>query len=205
MRCVVSPLLCRFAGDSKRIGVGTSRLAQVLDTAIARLGTNMPVHPYLDQKKFSEVESEMRQLSPHLKAAACVFRSRIAFVDGVFVVFVCVFIQELIATPEQRKRARKSQTGYEDILSRATGPRKDRGRVEASARYVHAWLKKPVSPLRNLLAALSDGGSFFCASTHTRAGAGAVAFRAAQDEGSQMGILEEEFVRGCLVHHCDGA
>ena len=35
-----------------------------------------------------------------------------------------------------------------------------------------------------------------------RAGAGAVAFRGAQDEGSQVGILEEQFVRGCLVHHC---
>ena len=52
MRCLLSPLLCRFTGDSKRIGVSTGRLASVLDTAIARLGTNMPVHPYLDPKKF---------------------------------------------------------------------------------------------------------------------------------------------------------
>ena len=62
VRCVVSLLLCRFAGDDKRVGVATSRLAQVLDTAISRLGTSTPVHAYLDQKKLQEVQSETRRL-----------------------------------------------------------------------------------------------------------------------------------------------
>ena len=45
-----------------RVGVATSRLAQVLHTAISRLGTSTPVHAYLDQKKLQEVQSETRRL-----------------------------------------------------------------------------------------------------------------------------------------------
>ena len=103
-----------------------------------------------------------------------------------------------------RKRSRKSETGYEEILSRRPAG-KERTKIEVSARAVHQWLKKPVSPLRDLLVVLSCGGAFFCASTHTRAGAGAVSYRAAQGDSGHVGISEEEFVRGCQVHLCDGA
>ena len=99
---------------------------------------------------------------------------------------------------------RKSETGYEEILSRRPVG-KERTKIEVSARAVHQWLKKPVPPLRELLAVLSDGGTFFCASTHTRAGAGAVSHRAAQGDNGHVGISEDEFVRGCQTHLCDGA
>ena len=46
-------LLCRFAGDDKRVGVATSRLAQTLSTAITRLqDAKHPIHSYLDRSKW---------------------------------------------------------------------------------------------------------------------------------------------------------
>ena len=46
-----------------RVGVATSRPAQVPHTAISHLGTSTPVHAYLDQKKLQEVvQSETRRL-----------------------------------------------------------------------------------------------------------------------------------------------
>ena len=198
------PSLCRFAGDDKRVGVATSRLALTLSTSILRLQEpTHPIHSYADKSKWTPVEAEAKTLLPHLKAAFCMFHSRTALVDDVMIIVACMFVEELIASAEQRKRARKSETGYSDILSRQAAG-KSRTLVQASARYVHAWLKKSESPLRKLLAALSDGGCFFTASTHARAGAGAVLHRAAAVENGPPGLSEEDFVRGAQVHLCDG-
>ena len=60
------PLLCRFAGDDKRIGVATSRLAQMLLTAIGRLGSS-GIQTFVNAQKLKEVKVESDQLVPHLK------------------------------------------------------------------------------------------------------------------------------------------
>ena len=114
--------------------------------------------------------------------------------------FACVLWQVLIATADQKKRSRKSETGYEEILG-DRGAGKERPKVEAAARALYQWLKKPQSDLRDLLAVLSDGGTWFCASTHVRSGAAAVVYRVRPDESK--GITEDEFVAGSHVHQCD--
>ena len=83
------------------------------------------------------------------------------------------------------------------------GPVKNRDVVEKAAKVLYQWLKKPQSPLRDLLAILSDGGSFFCASTHCRSGAGAVQYRVRPGEDGVKGITETEFVIASQLHHCD--
>ena len=202
---VVCPLLCGFAGDDKRVGVAMSRLALTLDTAIGKLGSTA-MASWLDVKKFKLVQEEAAILSPHLKVVACLLLIQQHFTSrSCCHYFACVCSQELIATQEMRKRTRKSETGYEEILSRPRLVGKERTAIEVAARAVHQWLKKPKSPLRDLLVVLSCGGAFFCASTHTRAGAGAVSYRAAQGDSGHVGISEEEFVRGCQVHLCHGA
>ena len=55
---VVCPLLCGFAGDDKRVGVATSRLALTLDTAIGKLGSSGMLS-WLDAKKFKLVTDEL--------------------------------------------------------------------------------------------------------------------------------------------------
>ena len=115
--------------------------------------------------------------------------------------FACVLWQMLIASADQKKRSRKSESGYEEIMGdRVAG--KNRSHVEVAARALYKWLKKP-SPFRDLLAILSDSGSFFCASTHARSGAGAVAYRLRPDDDSRKGITEDEFVAASQVHQCD--
>ena len=83
------------------------------------------------------------------------------------------------------------------------GPGKDRGKTATAAKALYQWLKKAHSPLRDLLAVLSDGGTFFCSSTHVRSGAAAVQFRVRLGDAGQKGITEEEFVVASQVHHCD--
>ena len=83
------------------------------------------------------------------------------------------------------------------------GPVKNRDLVAKAAKVLYEWLKKPQSPLRDLLAILSDGGSYFCASTHVRSGAGAVQFRVRPGEDGVKGITETEFVIASQLHHCD--
>ena len=191
------PSFCRFAGNPKRRGVAISRLACVVGTAIARLlDVHHPMHVYLDRTKFADVLTEARDLAPHLKAAFCVFRSR-----TVGTVIACVFVQELVASSEMRKRSRKSESGYNEILStRPTG--RPRTQVELSAKKVHEWLQKPESKLRKFLVAASDGGCFFSASTHARAGAGAV-LHLENEGGSKPGMTADEFVSCAVVHLCD--
>ena len=83
------------------------------------------------------------------------------------------------------------------------GPVKNRDLVAKAAKVLYEWLKKPQSPLRDLLAILSDGGSYFCASTHVRSGSAAVQFRVRPDDAGRKGITEDEFVLASQVHHCD--
>ena len=52
--------------------------------------------------------------------------------------------------------------------------RRDEDQVTA-ATVVHAWLTKPSSPLRTVLAVLSMGGAFYVASVHEKVGRAAVA------------------------------
>ena len=63
---------CRFAGDDKRVGVATSRLAQILTTAIQRLETT-GIKSFIDANKLAEVAKEAAPLVPHLQAVACMF------------------------------------------------------------------------------------------------------------------------------------
>ena len=111
-----------------------------------------------------------------------------------------MLVQELIATAEQKKRSRKSETGYEDIVG-GHGPGKDRKKTATAAKALYQWLKKPHSPLRDLLAVLSDGGTFFCSSTYVRSGSAAVQFRVRPDDAGRKGITEDEFVLASQVHH----
>ena len=67
--CVVCLLPCRFAGDEKRVGVATSRLACMMDNAITRLN-KASIRGWLDREKMKAVDAEIRPLVPHFKAVA---------------------------------------------------------------------------------------------------------------------------------------
>ena len=76
---VLCALACGFAGDDWRVGMATSRLAQMLVTAIGRLGSSR-IRSWLDAQKIAAVDQEAEVLLPHLKAVACksliLFRTR---------------------------------------------------------------------------------------------------------------------------------
>ena len=131
-----------------------------------------------------------------------------AFVDSHSLCDDClissVYIQELIIPPRGSKRPRNTRRlDIEEVFPiRSLGER--RSSVAAAAKGVHQWLTKPTSPLRDLLAVLSDGGTYFCASTHCRSAAGAVSYRASREDGGSVGIGEGDFVRACQIYMCDG-
>ena len=110
-----------------------------------------------------------------------------------------MYFQELIIPPRGGKRPRN--TCRQDTI-RSLG--QQRSSIAAAAKGVHQWLKKPTSPLRDLLAVLSDGGTYFCASTHCCSAAGAVSYRAPREDGGSVGICEGDFVRACQIYMCDG-
>ena len=64
---VLCALACGFAGDDWRVGMATSRLAQMLVTAIGRLGSSR-IRSWLDAQKIAAVDQESEVLLPHLKA-----------------------------------------------------------------------------------------------------------------------------------------
>ena len=82
--CVVSVLsrACRFAGDEKRVGVATSRVAQILFTGIQRLEST-GIKLWLNEKKLAAVLVERELLLPSLKAAPCNSRTLHVLVDDV--------------------------------------------------------------------------------------------------------------------------
>ena len=145
-----------------------------------------PVRRYLDKKEASAALAEAAKLRPHLEAGC---------------VLCCVCCQMLIASAEQRRNAKRRKEGSQlDMMSqRVVG--KDRTKFAESARVVYQWLMQTVSPLGDLLAALSDGGAFFTSSTHAKVGCGAVRFRKIESE-SAVGIAEDQFSRMICFRLC---
>ena len=64
---VLCALAYGSAGDDWRVGMATSRLAQMLVTAIGRLGSSR-IRSWLDAQKIAAVDQESEVLLPHLKA-----------------------------------------------------------------------------------------------------------------------------------------
>ena len=98
---------------------------------------------------------------------------------------------------------------------------RDRTKVADSARFVHVWLSKQTSELRDLLKALSEGGAFYTASCHCLAALGAVKHRPrrvpegsttavviSQRDGSSTGTAVDgvgidDFIRMACTRLCD--
>ena len=115
-----------------------------------------------------------------------------------------MYTQELIVAPVAKGGKRRRNTFGQDIdCLPIWSLGEQRSSIAAAAMGVHQWLKKPTSPLRDLLAVLSDGGAYFCASTHCRSAAGAVSYRAPAEGDASMGIGEGDFVRACQIYLCE--
>ena len=188
-RCsVFAAPAARFAGDEDRCGVAISRMAQIVFTAVARLvDEKNPVRRFLDKKECAAAFAEAAKLRPHLQARC---------------LLCCVCCcQMLIASLEQRRNAKRRKEGsqLEMMSQRVVG--KDRTKVAESARAVYQWLMQKDSPLRDLLAALSDGGAYFTSSTHVKVSCGAVRFRKIESE-SAVGISEDQFSRMICARLC---
>ena len=122
-----------------------------------------------------------------------------AFVDSPSLCDDCVissvYCQVLIRLPRGCKRSRNTCGQDDDAVFPIRSLGQQRSSIAAAAKVVHQWLEKPWSPLRDLLAVLSDGGTYFCASTHCCSAAGAVSYRAPREDGGAVGIGEGDFAR----------
>ena len=101
--------------------------------------------------------------------------------------------QALIASDEQRKKARKKKDNSQaEMMTQPTASCKSRPEVDRSAREVHAFLVNDQSPLRAYISALCYGGIYFVSNVHVKSASAACSFRK-ETEDSVAGITPEEF------------
>ena len=78
-----------------------------------------------------------------------------------------------------------------------------RDAVERDATFLHQWLMKADSPLRDFLKATSDGGVFFVANVHVKTACSYVRHRSLGDEGTTPGVGPGDFVTAAQGRLCD--
>ena len=111
--------------------------------------------------------------------------------------------QALIASDEQRKKARKKKDNSQaEMMSQPTAPVKSRQEVDKAAREVHAFLMNDQSPLRAYMSALCDGGIYFVSNVHVKSASAACSFRK-ETEDSVAGISPTEFVIAIQGRLCE--
>ena len=152
---------------------------------VQKFESDHPLKAFLDARQLRAALDEARPLLPELKAR------RLDRLSSP----VRLCRQVLIATDAQRKKRRRSKEHSQAEMMHEDETGKPRAEVERAARFVHKWLLKPASPLRDLLSALSDGATFFTASVHTRVTEAAVHYRPGPGSSGLPGISEDAFVQ----------
>ena len=112
--------------------------------------------------------------------------------------------QVLIASDEQRKKARKSRGGssQSEMMTQVVAATRGRSEVERAAKAVYSFLKNEDSQLRKYISALSDGGVYFVSNVHCKGASAAVRYRKETEE-STPGISSEEFVLAIQGRLCE--
>ena len=139
-----------------------------------------PLLHFLDKKKFDLVVAEAKDLLPH---ASGLVASE--------------------ALKKQKKHAHRDEFSISRMMGGTAPVGSSRDEVRAHALFVHAWLVKADSPLRQFLGAASDGGVFFVANVHQKTAVAYAHHRRASAESSTAGVGVEDFVKAAQCRLCD--
>ena len=107
---------------------------------------------------------------------------------------------------QKKKKARQKKDGFSQASMMGgddTAVGLSREDVERDATYLHAWLMKTDSKLRDFISATSDGGAFFVANVHVKCACGYVRYRKLGDEATPLGVRVNDFVAAAQGRLCD--
>ena len=107
---------------------------------------------------------------------------------------------------QKKKKARTKKDPFSQAMMMGDGLSEglSLADVERDATQLHQWLEKTDSPLREFIAACSDGGAFFVANVHVKTARGFLRFHKLSDEeGATAGVGVNDFVLAAQGRLCD--
>ena len=107
---------------------------------------------------------------------------------------------------QKKKKARQKKEGFTQASMMGDGEGVaflEKDQVEVHATYLHEWLMKPDSVLRDFLSATSDGGVFFVAQVHVKTGCAYVRYRQLREDQPTPGVGVKDFVLAAQGRLCE--